>query len=92
MKLDIALKIAKKILEKTNISELKFTEAKESIYDTNTFEYDLEIVESSISHEDIQLLDEMLGDFDNVTMEVDLYHDMIRIFEVEPEEEEEEVS
>lgn len=89
MKLDIAEKIAHGILEQTEISELKFTEAKQPIYDTDTFEYDLEIVESSISHEDIQLLDEMLGDYDNVTMEVDLYHDMIRIFEVEQEEKKE---
>jgi len=86
MKLDIALKIAQQILEKTSISELKFTEAHEFIHNSDTFEYDLEIVESSISPVDIQALDKILGEFDNVNMEVDLYHDMIRIFEIEQEE------
>lgn len=89
MKPEIALKIAQQILENTNITELKFSEANEPIYNEDIFEYDLEIIESSIFHADIQGLDGILEAFDNVTMEVDLYHNMIRIFEEEPEEKEE---
>lgn len=89
MKFDIAIKIASQILENTRVTELKFSEAKEFIHNPGTFEYDLQIQESSVSHADIQTLDNILKEFDNVTMEVDLYHDMIRIFEVEQEEKKE---
>lgn len=87
MKLDAALKIARLILKKTDISELSFTEAKEQSSD-KAFDYDITITENLISSVDMRVIDRIIGDYENVEMEIDLYHDMIRIFEVEPEKKE----
>ena len=87
MKLDLALKIAKQILEQTNICELKFSSADDPMYDTNIFEYDLQVLDSSVSDVDMRMLDAIVAKFENVELLVDLYHDMIRIYERELEEE-----
>ena len=87
MKLDIALKMVQKILGNTDISELNFTEAKKQSSD-KAFDYDITITENLISSVDMRVIDRIIRDYENVEMEIDLYHDMIRIFEIEQEEKE----
>jgi len=80
--LDLALKIARKILENTNISELSFTESNDQIHG-DKFDYDLVITDLSVSHGDIQAVDNILADFDNVEMHIQLDDGEIRVYEVE---------
>lgn len=85
---EVTLKLFGQIIKEVDeVTEVKVTNAKDYLH-PEVLEFDILILDSNIPHRSMQLLDDILAEYDNVTMEVDLYNHWIRIFEENPEEEE----
>lgn len=82
MKRDLALKILQDIVKKKmGIYEIKLTEARTVKSCETELGFDVLIEDQKVSHLQIQELDELLADYDNIEMVIELSESQIRIFE-----------